>query len=121
MIIGANPSFIKSLKIQVGEKADYLEEIERAKKEGYGDGTNNMRIIPVSFAKEQKAMLGHCKITLEDGYIGINPKFEKLIVALLTAVDNDGTLDKTVTSYHDIFDSFRLALKFYQFQESDSR
>ena len=34
-----------------------------------------------------------------------------------TAVDNDGTLDKESTSYNDIFDAFRLALKFYHFQE----
>jgi len=34
-----------------------------------------------------------------------------------TAVDNDGTLDKEVTSYNDIFDAFRLALKFYYFGE----
>jgi hypothetical protein len=52
------------------------------------------------------------------GRIAINPdKFDKLISALRTAVDNDGTLDKESTSYNDIFDAFRLALKFYHFQE----
>ena len=35
--------------------------------------------------------------------------------ALRTAVDNDGTPDKEATSYNDIFDAFRLALKFYHF------
>jgi hypothetical protein len=50
--------------------------------------------------------------------IAINPdRFDKLITALRTAVDNDGTLDKESTSYNDIFDAFRLALKFYHFQE----
>jgi hypothetical protein len=43
--------------------------------------------------------------------------FDKLITSLRTAVDNDGTLDKESTSYNDIFDAFRLALKFYQFKE----
>jgi hypothetical protein len=52
------------------------------------------------------------------GRIAINPVFEKLITALRTAVDADGTLDKEATSYHDIFDAFRLALKFYRFEES---
>ncbi|MFL6425167.1 MAG: hypothetical protein ACJ71R_16465 [Nitrososphaeraceae archaeon] len=54
------------------------------------------------------------------GRIAINPnKFDKLIItALRTAVDNDGTLDKEVTSYNDIFDAFRLALKFYRFEDS---
>ena len=31
--------------------------------------------------------------------------------------DPDGTLDKEFTSYNDIFDAFRLALKFYHFEE----
>ena len=54
----------------------------------------------------------------DGGRIAINPyRFDKLITALRTAVDNDGTLDKESTSYNDIFDAFRLALKFYQFQE----
>jgi hypothetical protein len=44
------------------------------------------------------------------GRIAINPdKFDKLIITeLRTAVDNDGTLNKEVTSYNDIFDAFRL-------------
>ena len=53
--------------------------------------------------------------------IAINPdKFDKLITSLRTAVDNDGTLDKESTSYNDIFDAFRLALKFYSFREKDA-
>jgi len=52
--------------------------------------------------------------------IAINPdKFDKLITALRTAVDNDGVLDKESTSYNDIFDAFRLALKFYHFREAE--
>ena len=50
--------------------------------------------------KEHKAMLGHCKMILEQepGKIAINPdRFDKLITALRTAVDNDGILDK---EYH---------------------
>jgi hypothetical protein len=52
--------------------------------------------------------------------IAINPVFDKLITSLRTVVDNDGALDKESTSYNDIFDAFRLALKFYQFKESGS-
>jgi hypothetical protein len=89
--------------------------------EGLGDATKDMKIVPVNFDKEHKAMLGHCKMILEHEprKIAINPdKFDKLITALRTAVDNDGTLDKELTSYNDIFDAFRLALKFYHFEES---
>jgi hypothetical protein len=36
----------------------------------------------------------------DPGKIAINPnKFDKLITALRTAIDNDGTLDKEATSY----------------------
>jgi hypothetical protein len=121
-IDGANPSFIKSLKLQIGEEADYDKVIARYRSEGLGDGTKDMRIVPVNFNKEHKAMLGHCKMILEKdgGKIAINPdKFEKLITSLRTAFDNDGTLDKEATSYNDIFDAFRLALKFYSFREKD--
>jgi hypothetical protein len=120
-IDGANPSFIKSLKIQIGEDADYDKLIARYRSEGNGDDpTEDMKVVSVNFNKEHKAMLGHCKILMENegGRIAINPdRFDKLITSLRTAVDNDGTLDKEATSYNDIFDAFRLALKFYQFQE----
>ena len=121
-IDGANPSFIKSLKLQIGEDADYDKVIARYRSEGLGDSwSKNMKIIPVNFNKEHKAMLGHCKMILEHEprKIAINPdKFDKLITSLRTAVDIDGTLDKESISYNDIFDAFRLALKFYHFQES---
>jgi hypothetical protein len=122
-IDGANPSFIKSLKLQIGEEADYDKVIARYRSEGLGDSwSENMRIVPVNFNSEHKAMLGHCKMILENdgGRIAINPdRFDKLITALRTAVDNDGTLDKESTSYNDIFDAFRLALRFYHFREKD--
>jgi hypothetical protein len=120
-IDGANPSFIKSLKLQTGEDPDYDKVIARYRSEGLGDSwTKDMKTIPVNFNKEHKAMLGHCNMILEDEgeRIAINPdKFNKLITALRTAVDNDGMLDKESTSYNDIFDAFKLALKFYHFQE----
>ena len=77
---GANPSFIKSLKLQIGEEADYDKVIARYRSEGLGDNwSHDMRIVPVNFNKEHKPMLGHCKMTLEQdpGKIAINPdKFD---------------------------------------------
>jgi terminase large subunit-like protein len=124
-IDGANPSFIKSLKLQIGEDPDYDKLIAkyRSEKMSGNNWSQNMRIVPVNFNSEHKAMLGHCKMLLEHdgGRIAINPdRFDKLITSLRTAVDNDGVLDKEATSYNDIFDAFRLALKFYHFQESSS-
>ena len=57
--------------------------------------------LPVNFNSEHKAMLGHCKMIFEadGGCIAINPdRFDRLITALRTAVDDDGTLDKESTS-----------------------
>ena len=121
-IDGANPSFIKSLKLQIGEDPDYDKVIARYRSEKLGDNwSQDMKIVPVNFNSEHKAMLGHCKMIFEadgGGKIAINPdKFDKLITALRTAVDNDGSLEKDSTSYHDIFDAFRLALKLYNFQQ----
>ena len=94
-IDGANPSFIRSLKLQIGEDANYLEQLVRYITEE--QALNNMRIIPVNFNKESKPMLGHCKLILEENEprrIAINPVFDKLITSLRTAVDNDGILEK---------------------------
>ncbi|HET7391661.1 MAG TPA: hypothetical protein VFJ51_12635 [Nitrososphaeraceae archaeon] len=49
-------------------------------------------------------------------FICINPKFDKLITALRTAVEKgEGVLDKEATSYDDIFDAFRLAMRMFYF------
>jgi hypothetical protein len=81
-IDGAKPSFIKSLKLQIGEDADYMLEIHKAKQE---NRKPDMRIVPVNFNSEHKAMLGHCRMIFEAdgrGKIAINPdKFDKLITA----------------------------------------
>jgi hypothetical protein len=49
-IDGANPSFIKSLKLQIGEEADYDKVIARYRSERLGDDvTKDMKIVPVNF------------------------------------------------------------------------
>ena len=119
-IDGANPSFIRSLKLQIGEDPDYDKAIAKYRSDKMNDNwSQEMKIVPVNFNSEHKAMLGHCKMILEnDGArIAINPyRFDKLITSLRTAVEVDGTLDKESASYNDIFDAFRLALKFYSFK-----
>ena len=43
---------------------------------------------------------------------------DKLITALRTAVENgEGTLDKEIKSYYDVFDAFRLAMKYYKYKD----
>jgi hypothetical protein len=60
-------------------------------------------------------MLGHYKMSLERGYIAINPVSYKLITSLRTAVAEENTLDKESTTYPDILDAYRLVLKDYKF------
>ena len=114
---GANPEFIRSIKLDIGERSDplrYSQLIERARKykrpvEEY------MKVIPVHFSTEHRAMLAHCKMMVEKHTISIHPKFDKLLISLKTAIENgEGVLDKTATSYDDVFDAFRLAMKFYR-------
>ena len=66
-IDGANPSFIKSLKLQIGVDPDYDKVIARYRSEGLGDNSwsQDMKIVPVNFNSEHKAMLGHCKMILK--------------------------------------------------------
>jgi hypothetical protein len=56
----------------------------------------------------------------EQGYVAINPAFDKLLTSLRTAVAEENILDKEATSYADIFDAFRLALKHYQFVNKET-
>ena len=82
------------------------------------DWMQSMIVLPINFNQEHKTMLVHAKQLLEDDhYIAINPRFDKLITSLRTAVEKDGKLDKEQTSFDDIFDAFRLSLKYYVFKE----
>ena len=52
--------------------------------------------------------------------ISINSKFDKSITALRTAVSDDmGRLDKECTSYDDVLDAFRLALKHFRIKNKN--
>jgi hypothetical protein len=113
-IDASNPSFIRSLKIAIGERQDYENEIAFYKKMNW-NWRKHMTVIPISFNKEHKEMLGHAKMILEKGLLAINPNFDKLITALRTAIAQENSLDKEATSNDDILDAYQLALKNYEF------
>ena len=59
-------------------------------------------------------MIKHTKELLEfdTPLVAINPKFDKLITALRTCISDDlGKVSKEETSYDNVLDAFRLALK----------
>jgi len=100
------PSFIRALKIQIGERVDY-EQVDKKLRQ-------YMKIEPVAFGMEHKQLLYHAKFMLENHYVQIHPTMDKLITALRSAWARDGTLDKELTSFDDILDSFRLCLRPYR-------
>jgi hypothetical protein len=77
--------------------------------------SSEMRIIPVPFSINHAKMLQHLKLLIDEGFIAIHPRFEKLITSLRTAVATEYKLDKSgkTTQHHDIFDAFRLAVQLY--------
>ena len=114
------PEFIRSLKVMVGEDDSPIatkEQLDFCKKYDMNPA-DYMTIIPVSFNAEAKNMLIHTKELLEyeaRPLIGINSKFVELITSLRTAVSDDsGRLDKEATSYDDVLDSLRLALRHFR-------
>jgi hypothetical protein len=116
----ANTSFIRSLTGMLGEHIDYLDQIERLKKNNPGivdkDSLvmNNMFLIPVAFNKEGKNMLSHVKLLMERKGVAIHPRFNKLLIALRTATENgEGKLDKDAASHDDLYDAWRMSLERY--------
>jgi len=110
LVDASAPSFIRALKLQWGERVDY-EALDKR----YRD---YMKVEPVPFGSEHRALLYHTKFLIENQYIRISPsRFERLITALRSAYARDGVLDKEATTYDDLFDALRLCLRAYKERE----
>jgi len=59
------------LKLAIGENSQYEKQIELGKSKK-ADFRYWMKVIPVSFSLEHKAMLAHSKMLLERGLIAID-------------------------------------------------
>jgi hypothetical protein len=103
------------LKREVGETPtwEYIQDRMLYCKKHNLDLARYMTVIPVPFSTSSKDMLVHTKELLEyeRPLIGINPIFTKLITSLMTAISDLGRLSKEDTSYDNVLDAFRLALK----------
>lgn len=107
LVDASAPSFIRALKLQWGERADY-ENVDKQQRE-------YMLVEPVSFGVEHKQLLYHAKFMIENRYVQISPRsFDKLVTSLRSAWAKDGVLDKDLTSFDDILDAFRLCLRPYK-------
>ena len=53
-------------------------------------------------------------LVYSNGQVAIHPRFNKLITALRTAVENgEGVLGKEATSHDDLLDGFRMSLQYW--------
>src|SRR5215213_3869904 len=103
---------IRSLKINLGERENYHEVLEFARKNGF-KVANLMKVIPISFGSTHKQMLQHMRMLIQSGYVGIDKSYEQLLIGLGSAVEKDLSLDKQASSYSDLIDGLRLALVHY--------
>jgi hypothetical protein len=120
---GSAIEFVHSLKMMVGEDDSpqyWKEQLEQCR-EFDMNAADFMTIVPVNFSTEGRNMLWHVKELLEyrpRQLIGINSKFEKLILSLRTVVwDNSGRLDKNQTVSDDVRDAAMLALKHFRIKK----
>mgnify|MGYP003577849936 FL=1 len=77
---------------------------------------NNTRIRPVNFSTEHKNMLSNLHAMVSKSYLAIEEKHDKLLTSLRTAYVEELNLKKQETSYNDLLDALRLALKGYQIE-----
>ena len=112
---GNNPEFITALKLEMGERLDYQDELSELKKNNLDMYDWGPVVLPVNFSTEEREMTGRAKHFIDEELVAIPEKFDKLITACRTAVTYDGKLDKEATSFNDLFDCFRMNLKNYKF------
>ena len=99
-------NIITSLKIAFGENINYgnVEDVS----------PSSNKVLPINFSKEHRTMISHLVTLFNEHHIAIPKEFDKLIIALKSAVVNEYSLDKEQSSYTDLFDALRLSLKCYK-------
>ena len=116
----SNPAFIRSLKIDIGEYVDYEIQLQQEK----GDIHKleyYMKVVPVSFNKYGRFMLGHMKDLVDREKIAINPNVANNLLTQMKMANviNNDQLDKSIHSL-DLVDAMRLNLLFYRLRNSGS-
>ena len=108
-IDGSNAAMTNLLKIKFGESLNW----QQVKDFGHN---SNIKIRPISFNSEHKQMLANLHAVVTKGYMAIHEKHKELLTSLRTAYASELDLDKKQTSYDDLLDGLRLALKGYNFE-----
>jgi hypothetical protein len=68
----------------------------------------------MNFSTEDKNMLPNLHAIVSKLYLAIDPKYSELSTSLHTAYTDELNLKKDVTSYEDLLDVLRLALKGFE-------
>jgi len=114
---GANPDFIRSLKIQFNENTDYEKVIERAKHDKI-DHEYRMFVIPVNFNEFAAELLGRFQYCVSKKWFAMSEvEHKELVQQMRTArYKENGNLDKDESAgvTYDSLDSCRLALKMFE-------
>ena len=104
---GANRAAINLLKVAFDESLSW---------ESNDVSPEIMKICPVNFQTEHKAMLSHLHVMMNKNYLAIPKQFEHLIISLRTTQANEYSLIKEDTSYNDSLDALNLSLKAFQIE-----
>lgn len=106
-IDGSNRAMVNLLKIRLDESLTWETS------QSFGPNT---KIRPVNFSTEHKNMLSNLHAIISKGYLAIDEKHDKLLTSLRTAYAEELNLKKEHTSYSDLLDALRLALKGYNIE-----
>lgn len=106
----------QSLKQSFGERwtESYIKSVMDDCKKYSIPLERRMTIVPLAFGKLNKELLQNAKYFTEltdaegKSYVGIHPRHDKLITALRTAYATEFSLDKSVTSFADTLDAYRM-------------
>ena len=104
---GSNRAATNLLKIR------WNESLSWETKQSFGPNT---KIRPINFSTEHRNMLSNLHAMVSKGYLAIEEKHDKLLTSLRTAYAEELNLKKEQTSYSDLLDALRLALKGYNIE-----
>lgn len=104
---GSNRAMVNLLKIRWDESLNWES------KSSFGP---TVKIRPVNFSTEHRNMLSNLHAIISKSYLAIEEKHDKLLTSLRTAYAEELNLKKDQTSYDDLLDALRLALKGYNIE-----
>jgi hypothetical protein len=71
-------------------------------------------VIPISWMKEQVAMLGNCKMLFDSNCIAVSPSLNKMVIALRSCVAENMRIQKDLSQFNDLTDGLILSCSEYK-------